>query len=1213
MRKRGYSKAPTWKGVWNFRYLLIFIFLIILLNPTSASETWSVDTNFENDLIIIDSLARDMNAVIYAWSLTSYNNSIYTCYVNAKENVIVAKSTDSGKTWTKTLVQSGNSEDAHNICAVGIDSNGYIHVSYDMHADPLNYNISTNPENISVFTNKTMTGTAETSVTYPQFYKSPINELYFLYRGTVYIKKYNATSQTWSDFAAPLINGTINVYWDTLVWDSNNNMHLSWGYRNASGSNANTNITNFNVSYAMYNATSAQWERTNGTAYTLPINKSVSETVVATTMFDGLANTNSLYVDSYNRPHIAFIKDNVTTRSTEVFHSYYNGNWITTQVTNYSTPRTKAWNLGRPQMIIDSNDTIYILFTNSTVTTASNYVLPPGTLFWTKSTDNGTTWASPTAVTLPGGIRGSEFTYDTVYFRDTGNLRLFFQTVDSTDAPLYMIEEKNLDKMLEDINKTTATNTNTTASRGQVKLASNPTGLWKFEEGSGTTAYDSSSYDNDGTLTNMASGIDNGTSGWTSNGKIGKALMFDGVDDYVDVGMKVHTNSITFAAWVYPTGLTSDWQYIAAVQAWGNAGGRFLRIDTSNQFHWGAQNDSDTGFAVNSSVISENQWYHVVGVLDIANNQIELYINGTKVMNDSIVGTFNRQITTDGKKLKIGRRPDSAANYFNGTIDQVSIWDHALTASEITAIYNNESQGIDYPIYEFSSGEYISFFHIWGSNKIYDNFTIDINLNNQTATATIQTSNNNFSSISANYSISLQNGTNTYPITLQNNNRYIRVSIILNTTNTFQSPIINLFNVTVTNLTNSIFYNTTDSITNTILTNGAYTWSRGISRADTKFTTFTVSPTNDSVNISINSYDLSVSAGNVLLNFTATTTNGNNVNFTQCGLTSGSNYAINKNNSYFTTKTANVSGCITFNNSAWSEIEFTITEETPTSPPTTPFTPTTTPIVKKHQWASMTPGVEYKAVISSKEISINQLTIKTKIPLNNVEITITKKSTRPDTVTVDVAGTVYQYLDITTKNIADADIDSAKIRFNITQSWLDDNNLSAGTVALNRYYNDSWQKLTTTRIGDNGTYIEYEAETPGFSVFAITAAAALEEAVCGNNIKEAGEECDGTDLAGETCISLDYASGNLSCNDNCTFDTSGCVTAAGSVCGNGVCETDESTATCPEDCPAPEIREYWTYIAGIIIIIIIIIGAYWLFVPKKASSVFLRARKKKGK
>ncbi len=45
---------------------------------------------------------------------------------------------------------------------------------------------------------------------------------------------------------------------------------------------------------------------------------------------------------------------------------------------------------------------------------------------------------------------------------------------------------------------------------------------------------------------------------------------------------------------------------------------------------------------------------------------------------------------------------------------------------------------------------------------------------------------------------------------------------------------------------------------------------------------------------------------------------------------------------------------------------------------------------------------------------------------------------------------------------------------------------------------------------------------------------------CGDNIKEVGEECDGTDLAGQSCISKNYHGGSLSCTSSCTFDTSNC-------------------------------------------------------------------------
>jgi len=80
------------------------------------------------------------------------------------------------------------------------------------------------------------------------------------------------------------------------------------------------------------------------------------------------------------------------------------------------------------------------------------------------------------------------------------------------------------------------------------------------------------------------------------------------------------------------------------------------------------------------------------------------------------------------------------------------------------------------------------------------------------------------------------------------------------------------------------------------------------------------------------------------------------------------------------------------------------------------------------------------------------------------------------------------------------------------------------------------------------------------SIFQIpnTAYASVQEAstkplvaVCGNGIKEAGEQCDGTDLAGQTCVGLGYVGGTLSCNTNCTFNTSACTSGGGGGGGGG--------------------------------------------------------------
>jgi hypothetical protein len=68
--------------------------------------------------------------------------------------------------------------------------------------------------------------------------------------------------------------------------------------------------------------------------------------------------------------------------------------------------------------------------------------------------------------------------------------------------------------------------------------------------------------------------------------------------------------------------------------------------------------------------------------------------------------------------------------------------------------------------------------------------------------------------------------------------------------------------------------------------------------------------------------------------------------------------------------------------------------------------------------------------------------------------------------------------------------------------------------------------------------------------------------LCGNGVANQDEDCDGTDLRGETCVSRGFEGGTLACNSNCTFDTSGCS----GTCGDGTCGGSEDCETCPEDC-----------------------------------------------
>ena len=84
------------------------------------------------------------------------------------------------------------------------------------------------------------------------------------------------------------------------------------------------------------------------------------------------------------------------------------------------------------------------------------------------------------------------------------------------------------------------------------------------------------------------------------------------------------------------------------------------------------------------------------------------------------------------------------------------------------------------------------------------------------------------------------------------------------------------------------------------------------------------------------------------------------------------------------------------------------------------------------------------------------------------------------------AGKTQRYIEIILSNISDADITAAQITFEAPKKWLSDNGFAASDVALMRYAS-GWTKLPTSESGSTEEYVYYTAETPGFSLFAISA------------------------------------------------------------------------------------------------------------------------------
>jgi PGF-pre-PGF domain-containing protein len=167
-----------------------------------------------------------------------------------------------------------------------------------------------------------------------------------------------------------------------------------------------------------------------------------------------------------------------------------------------------------------------------------------------------------------------------------------------------------------------------------------------------------------------------------------------------------------------------------------------------------------------------------------------------------------------------------------------------------------------------------------------------------------------------------------------------------------------------------------------------------------------------------------------------------------------------------------------------------------------------------------TPKTITSADLEASGTHLTEIYISVKNRVTNVEITIEKLPKQPAEITINVTGLVYKWISITKKNLEDENIEKAKIRFKVEKSWITDNNINSTTLALYRWHANKWNKLPTQKISEDSNFIYFEAETPGFSYFAIS---------------------------GEKIVAASLAP----------------------VCGNGICETGESYTNCPQDCPAP--------------------------------------------
>ncbi len=198
---------------------------------------------------------------------------------------------------------------------------------------------------------------------------------------------------------------------------------------------------------------------------------------------------------------------------------------------------------------------------------------------------------------------------------------------------------------------------------------------WKFDDGSGNIAVDSSGFDREGQLIGDPNWID---------GITGGALDFDGDGDCVDVGKDSAfdiKNQITVSAWIKVNAFDKDWQTIVAK---GDRAWRLQRNWNKNTLEFACSGlvvpGSDWGQIYGNMDVNDGHWHHVAGVYD--QEKICLYIDGS--LDASVAAPGN--IRVNEEPVYIGENSQMPNRFWNGLIDDVRIYNYALSAGEISAI-----------------------------------------------------------------------------------------------------------------------------------------------------------------------------------------------------------------------------------------------------------------------------------------------------------------------------------------------------------------------------------------------------------------------------------------------------------------------------------------------------------------------------------------------
>ncbi|MDD4985565.1 MAG: DUF2341 domain-containing protein, partial [Dehalococcoidales bacterium] len=224
------------------------------------------------------------------------------------------------------------------------------------------------------------------------------------------------------------------------------------------------------------------------------------------------------------------------------------------------------------------------------------------------------------------------------------------------------------------------------------KPANGVVGYWRFNEGAGLIAYDSSGYGNSGGL----NPTNKNQPKWSDEGKYGSCIYFDGVDDYVRASnVPALGTEYTMAFWgtidQEPTTQRSWQAALSCQQSYP-----ILRLNTNNYmyFYWYDPADVSHGNNFYYHSTRDSVWRHYVVVED--SKGYRAYTNAD--LNRDYRGFTYTSRNIGSMQWDIGRYYNNTSYWWKGKLDEVILYDRALTGQEVRMLYEGVSSDFTYKI-----------------------------------------------------------------------------------------------------------------------------------------------------------------------------------------------------------------------------------------------------------------------------------------------------------------------------------------------------------------------------------------------------------------------------------------------------------------------------------------------------------------------------------